>query len=72
MRKRNHIQILTDALTTTGLGLFLIVGFSGCDKPQDRTPDTRQKKEESNPTFFPPTWSGFFKPSSSVEHSGGG
>ena len=34
MRKRNHIQSLK-SVGTTGLGLFLIVGLSGCDsKPR--------------------------------------
>lgn len=31
MKKRNHIQNLKTVLNTTGLGVFLTVGLSGCD-----------------------------------------
>ena len=31
MKKGKYIQNLTSALTSTGLGLFLVIGLTGCD-----------------------------------------
>lgn len=31
MKKKNHIKKLSVVLNTTGLGVFLVVGLSGCD-----------------------------------------
>lgn len=84
--KKVPIVSLSSALKTTGLGLFLVVGFNGCsdDRCKNLRNELSQKQIDEckrtggvvNPMFFPihstsPTTSGYFGSSSSSAYSSG-
>lgn len=85
--KKASIISLSSALKTTGLGLFLVVGFNGCDDnrcknlrnelSQKQIDECKRTGGVVNPMFFPvystsPTSSGYFGSSSSSVYSSGG
>lgn len=83
--KKMPIINLSSAIKTTGLGLFLVVGFNGCqnDKcnkenlkyaPQSIKDECRNQGSTSGHSVMAPMYSGFFSSSgsSSMYNSGGG
>lgn len=77
MRKGKYIQNLTSALTSTGLGLFLVIGLTGCDssnKCKNTSAQNPKNKEEcknqsSGGTIFPVFNSGYFGSSSTSNYN---
>ena len=74
-----HIRKLSEVLTASGLGLFLITGLTGCDNNQDdkclefenipsKLDECRQSIRSTSSGFFMPLHSS----SSSSYHSSGG
>ena len=86
MKKRNHIQKLSYVVRASGLGVFLAVGFSGCDvdddcnktwnnstTPMNQTDECKKSRNTSyGSTVIPATSSGYFGSSSSSNYSSGG
>lgn len=77
MKANKHIKSLSNVLSSTGLGIFLIVGLTGCtssDKCKDLPSQNLKHKEEcknqsSGGTIFPVFNSGYFGSNNATSHS---
>jgi hypothetical protein len=81
MSKKQHIQKLSYIVKASGLGVFLTVGFNGCDvdddcnktwnnsnTPINQTDECKESRRHGGGTTIIPTSSGYFGSSSSSSH----